>query len=94
MDVFPTPWSPRNTSLYLARGAMLGAALPSEEAIGRESRGRTRGVSRDVPRTAGEHSIAAQEWSRAEASQHSTHREQSRIAVSRPSEQSMLLLCC
>lgn len=26
MDVFPTPWSPRNTILYLARGEMLGVA--------------------------------------------------------------------
>lgn len=25
-DVFPTPWSPRNTSLYFARGEILGAA--------------------------------------------------------------------
>ena len=32
MDVFPTPWSPRNTSLYFASGAIWGnvdAAAPA-----------------------------------------------------------------
>lgn len=26
MDVFPTPWSPKNTSLYFAKGEMFGVA--------------------------------------------------------------------
>lgn len=29
MDVFPTPWSPRNTSLYFANGDKLGALADS-----------------------------------------------------------------
>ena len=48
MEVFPTPWSPRNTSLYFARGAMLGAALPSEEAIWR-ARDHSRCEAKSMP---------------------------------------------
>lgn len=27
IDVFPTPWSPRKTNLYFARGEIFGAAV-------------------------------------------------------------------
>ena len=34
IDVFPTPWSPRNTSLYFASGDMLGAEDAAAVVVG------------------------------------------------------------